>query len=67
MPRDWNETIIPQILCSLRCTPAHATKIPPAELLLGRELHFPTEINALEFKNESNLIDIFFFDRIKIS
>ena len=41
---DWHETLLPQVLCSLRCTPAHATKIVPAELLISRPLVYPLEV-----------------------
>ena len=46
---DWPEIVLPRILGSMRCTPAHATNIIPAELLLNRKVKFPFEVeNALE-------------------
>ena len=41
---DWHEYLLPQVLCSMRCTPAHATKIIPAEVLLNRKVVFPFEV-----------------------
>jgi hypothetical protein len=45
LPSDWDVTLFPQVLCGLRCSPAHATGKIPAELLLGRDLKFPFELN----------------------
>ena len=49
---DWHEFLLPQALCSIRCTPAHATKIIPAELLLNRKVVFPFEVEKYAHQGE---------------
>ena len=39
--------MLPQILCSMRCTPVHATGCPQAEIMLGRKLLFPFEVDNM--------------------
>ena len=56
---DWDELLLPQVLCSMRCTPAHATKIIPAELLLSRPVVFPFEVEKLGQKGEGIMFDLF--------
>ena len=56
---DWDELLLPQALCSMRCTPAHATKIVPAELLLSRPVVFPFEVERNGQQGEG-IIFIFF-------
>lgn len=56
---DWDETLLPQALCSMRCTPAHATKIVPAELLLSRPVVFPFEVEQLDEKGQGIHCNLF--------
>jgi hypothetical protein len=53
LPEDWANTILPQVLCGIRCSPAHSTGQIPAELLLGRKLVFPFEVLESETLEEN--------------
>ena len=44
LPNNWDETLLPLALQSVRCDPSVATGYAPAELLLGRQLVYPIEI-----------------------
>ena len=52
---NWDEELLPRVLCSMRCTPAHATEITPAELLLNRKVVFPFEVEKAIEKSEGTL------------
>ena len=45
---NWDETILFRALQVIRCDPSCANGFAPAELLLGRKLVYPIEINAEE-------------------
>ena len=45
LPNNWDETLMHLGLQSLRCDPAVATGYAPAELLLGRKLVYPIELD----------------------
>ena len=55
MPVAWRDTIFPQILCSMRCSPSCATKLVPAEVLLGRKLLYPLQIEKMILENKGNI------------
>lgn len=55
LPSNWGNTIFPQVLCGLRCSPSCATGMIPTEILLGRKLKFPFELNREEKFEGNNL------------
>ena len=45
LPNNWDETLLHVALQALRCDPAVSTGYAPAELLLGRSLVYPIELD----------------------
>ena len=50
---------------ALRIDPSSATGKPPAELLLGRALVYPIELQGMKLNKKSNVGKLFFFSTKK--
>ena len=48
LPINWDESLLYLALQALRCDPAVSTGYAPAELLLGRKLIWPIELDTIE-------------------
>ena len=48
LPNNWDESLLHLALQAVRCDPASSTGYAPAELLLGRSLVYPIELDQAE-------------------
>lgn len=48
LPVDWDQTLLHKALQIIRCDPSSATGYAPAQLLLGRELFYPMDLQHQE-------------------
>ena len=48
LPSNWDVTLMYKALCIMRCDPSRATGFAPGELLIGRPLVYPIELQKKE-------------------
>lgn len=48
LPVDWDQTLLHKALQIIRCDPSSASGYAPAQLLLGRDLYYPMDLNMQE-------------------
>ena len=61
LPEDWDKHYLSTVKMALRIDPSSATGKPPAELLLGRALVYPIELQGMKLNKKSNVGKLFFF------